>query len=711
MTTLSSRLLRGGVCLAALACAQIASAQTAQPTTVTVTAARPKVINKVDRKVYRTDADLTAATGNATDVLGNIPSVEVDPDGNVSLRGDSTVTILIDGKPAAEMQGSARAAALQGLSASDIEQVEIITSPSAEFKPDGNAGIINIVTKKARRRVTSGALSVNQGDGGRYNAGLSGAYAGGLISLHGSLNTRNDIRKRDVDSKSTSTTGATTAHQAQTESNNRKSADAGIDLTPNDRQTFSLSANYASRDEHRRLDDRSASTGASPQTFDRSSQGGGPRTANGAAFTFDQKIGDQKTGRDGEDLTIGVQTSHSVEKNTYDYTTAYDTPVLPSVYEQDFHREAYGVSELSADYVRPLSSDAMLKLGYDGEYDQDRFDDTVAKGTATTALAQDHAFDNAFRYHQTISAVYATYDRKAGKLELLAGLRLEQVHVSTLQRTSGDTSTQSYGTVYPTLNAVYALTDADSMTLGFSKRVRRRDPEDLNPYINASDPNNLRQGNPALKPEMTNSIELGYRHDSHAGPSYQLTGYYRTSRNGDTEVLTVISSDVVLIREANLPRSRSGGVEFIASGKLLPKLTYSVSGNVFYNEINALALGAATRSTIGASAKASLDYQASPSDHWQLSEAYSGKRLTAQGYVLPVGTTNLGYRHQVNPKLAVVATLSDLFNSQRQKRLFITPAYTEIYERHQYGRLAYVGLAYSFGSGKKAKDGDFTYEQ
>ena len=694
-------------CATALALVLIAGAAHAQTatTTVTVTAARPKVINKVDRKIYRTDGDLTAATGNATDVLNNIPSVEVDPDGNVSLRGDSSVNILIDGKPAAEMQGSARAAALQGLSAADIQQIEIITSPSAEFKPDGSGGIINIVTKKSRKRGATGTIQANWGDGGRYNGGIAGSYGGKLLSVHGSLNTRNDIRKRVVTSSTTSALGATTAHQAQTEANDRTSADGGIDLTPNARQAFGLTASYAARDERRRQAEHSSSSGASPSAFDRTGYGGGPRTAEGAGLSFDQK-----TARDGEDLAIKLQTSQSVEKNTYDYVTAYTTPPTSLGYEQDFHREAYGVSELSADYVRPFASGDTLKLGYDGEYDQDRFDDTVAKGARPAGLVQDRGFDNTFRYRQTIQAVYASLDQKLGKLELLAGLRLEQVDVFTLQRISGDTSRQSYGTAYPTLNAVYALSDADSLTAGFSRRVRRRDPEDLNPYINASDPSNLRQGNPDLKPELTNSLELGYRHDATGATSYQLTGYYRTSRNGDTEVLSVISSNVVLIREANLPRSRSGGVEFIASGKLMPKLSYSVSGNVFYNEINALALGAGTRSTIGANAKGALDFQASARDHWQLSETYSGKRLTAQGYVLPVATTNIGYRRQVGDRLAVVATVSDLLNTQRQKRLFITPAYTEVYERRQFGRLAYVGLAYTFGAGKKAKD-DFSYEQ
>ncbi|WP_443751100.1 TonB-dependent receptor domain-containing protein [Asticcacaulis solisilvae] len=688
---------------ATLAATPVFAQDKAPDTPVIVTGKPPAVSNKVDRKVYRMDSDIQATTGSAADVLGNIPSVEVDPDGNVSLRGDANVNILIDGKPVAQMQGASRAAALQSLSASDIRQIEVMTSPSAEFKPDGT-GVINIVTK-GRARKSSGSVLVNEGDGGRYNAGVAGTYATKAFALHGGLNVRNDVRKRFNDTQTASTQvgseGTTVSHQTMTDTGSRKSGNIGIDLTPDNRRTFGISADYASRDEWRSGRQDSVSAGASNTAFTRFSRGGGPRVNTGMGLTFDQKLA-----RPGESLSVALNLSQATEKHTYDFTTfsASDSE------EKDYRREAYGVSELTVGYVRPVSG-GTLKLGYDEEYDHNGFDDVVAKSVVPgNPLTVDHAFDNRFRYRQTIGAAYATLDRTFGKLEVLGGVRLEQVDVWTLQGVSGDTGTQAYGTVYPTLNATYALSDSDTLTAGFSKRVRRRDPEDLNPYINASDPNNLRQGNPKLKPEMTNALEVGYRHQPAGGGSYQVTAYYRKSRNGDTELWTVISSDVVLITEANLPSSQSGGVEFSASGKIVPKLGYSLNGNVFYNEINAVALGASTRSTIGMSMKASLDYQPTARDRWQVSTSYSGKRLTAQGYVLPVTLTNVGYRHQVADRLALVMTASDIFDGQRQKRLFISPGYTGTYVRRQPGRAVYLGLAWTLGGGKKAKDSDFTYD-
>ena len=677
-----------------------AAATPAPVTTVTVTGKRAAVLNKVDRKVYRTEADLQATTGSANDILRDIPSVEVDPDGTISLRGDSSVSVLINGKPSSQMQGAARAAALDSLSAGDIEQVEIITSPSAEFKPDGSGGIINIVTKKNRKAGTSGVLQANAGNGGRYNLNLSGSYNDGPIDLSGGLGVRQDVRQRGnaIDTLSTDPVTGAVTRSAQTirqhESRLGVSGKASLDYQLNDKQTLSLAADYMTRHEVISNQEHTVTSGAGASAFDRTGHGSGPRSDGNASLGFEQKLA-----HDGETLAFNLQTGQTLESNLFTYVTTATAPDSMTTSRQ-YGREIYGVSEFSTDYVRPFASGSTLKLGYDGEYDRTAFDNSV-----------DAVVDNLFRYHQTIHALYGTFDKKWNKVELLTGLRYEQTDIRTAQNLSGDTSAQAYGKLYPTLNLLYTLSDNDTLTGGFSRRIQRRDPEDLNPYINASDPHNLRQGNPNLRPQITNSWELGYRHDA-GGQSLGLTGYYRQSRDGDTETLTVISPDVVLITEANLPSSRSGGVEFIASGKLIAKLGYNVSGNVFYNEVNAQALGVAgLRSAVALNTKASLDYQASSKDRWQVSANYNGKRLTAQGYVLPVATVNAGFRHQVDDKVAIVATVSDLFNSQHQKRFYQAPGFEGTYRRRQGGQLVYVGLVYTFGAPKKSKDAGFTYEQ
>lgn len=699
------RILLVPVLFAASATSTHAQTLAAAPSTVIVAGKRADVINKIDRKVYRADADLQATTGNAADILNNIPAVDVDIDGNVSLRGDTSVTVLIDGRPASQMQGAARAGALQGMSAADIEQIEVITSPSAEFKPDGAGGIINIVTKKNRKRGGNGQLLANLGNDGRHSGSVSGSVNTGAVDLSGAVGERKDWRRRVSDNE-TGLIGAapTLSHQVQDESNDRAYGKGAIKYSPNETQSVGLSLDYASRREQRSSAEHTLPSDA--PGFERSGSGGGPRSDSAGALSIDQKLA-----RAGEALSFYVQRSHSIETNQYDYSTLSTAAAGVPALQRDFNQQVYDIGKFTVAYVRPDASGATLKLGYDIEVNRNGFNNgsAFANGPGGPLLPAP-ASDNHFRYRQTVNAAYTTYGAKAGALELLGGLRFEQVDIHTLQQVSGDMSAQHYRKFYPTVNALYTLNENDILSAGFSKRVKKPDPEDLNPYINAADPKNLRQGNAALRPQITDALELGYRHEA-GGAALALTAYYRRSRDGDTEVLTPLGADVVLVTKANLPAGQSGGVEFGATGKLLPKLNFNVSGNAFYNQINAQALGVAgTRSNVGINGKGTLDYQAGARDRIQVSANYRGKRLTPQGYVMPIGVVNAGYRHPLDDQLTVVATVSDLFNSQRTRRIYDTPAFEGSYRRHQMGQVAYLGLAYSFGGPKKGKDADFNYD-
>ncbi|MHA4870930.1 TonB-dependent receptor domain-containing protein [Duganella sp. PWIR1] len=674
-------------------------AQSDTPSTVMVTGKRADVVHKIDRKVYRADADIQASTGSAADLLNNIPAVDVDIDGNLSLRGDTSVTVLIDGKPSSQMQGAARGGALMGFSAADIEQIEVITSPSAEFKPDGAGGIINIVTKKNRKRGATGQLLANLGDSGRHNGSVGGSYNSGVLDLSGTLGNRTDRRRRVTDNLSGPRDSTpTSSHQVLDERNERWYGKGALKYTPNERQTLAATLDYASRTE-RRVSEQATRPGDGAG-YQRFGNGGGPRTDTAASLSYDQKLQ-----HPGEALSLYLQRSHSIETNLYDYRA---WPVEPAL-QRDFGQQVFDVSKLSASYVRPDGEGATFKTGYDVEYLHNAFNNWRGTGAAEP-LTPDPAADNRFRYRQAVNAVFGTYAFKRGALETLAGLRAEQTDIRSLQRISGDASTQHYRKLYPTLNLLYTLNDNDGLSLGYSKRLKKVDPEDLNPYINAADPKNLRQGNPALRPQVTDALELGYRHEA-GGAAYGLTAYYRRSRDGDTEILTPLENDVVLVTKANLPVSQAGGLEFSATGKLLPGLSYNISGNGFYNQIKAQGLGGGSdRSGIGFNGKGTLDYQLGARDRIQVGANYRGKRLTPQGHVLPFTVVNLGYRHQLDEQCTLVATLSDVFNGQRMRRVYETPTFAGTYRRQQMGQVAYLGLSYNFGGTRKAKDAEFNFE-
>ena len=684
----------------------------AAPTTVTVTGQRATVANRVDRKVYTPGQDLQSTTGSAGDVLRDIPSVEVDADGNVSLRGDSSVTILIDGKPSSRMQGANRGDALLSIPASDIDRIEVITSPSAEFKPDGSGGVINIITKKKHPPGRSGAISAFVGNDDRYNLNASGAWVHGPFTVGGGVGWREDDRRRRIFSDSTTIdpAGATTRTvETFPEHMRRLNTTGNVNLAyaPNDRQTFTLSGDTALRNDGRHGPDANILSGASTASYDRAELGHEHHIDSDAAAGFEQRFDTP-----GEVLKVNLQGSQSLERQHYDYLETWlggaPAPSLQAL------RQLWvaDVTDFSLDYVRPLSPSATLKVGYDLQYDDDRFDDVQGVALPPSApVILDGARTNLYRYRQIVSAGYLTYDQKAGPFEVLGGLRFEHAEIRTLQLAGGAMGGQGYNRVNPTVNATWALSDADTVSAGLSSRVARPDPEDLNPYIDPTDPHMLRQGNPALKPAETTAWQAGYRHDA-GGASYEINAYAKKTLNGEGDLTQVLSGDVVLITHENLFSSRASGVELIASGHLLPRLSYTVSGNLFDQQIDARSLGApGLKSTTVLNAKTALDYQAAKQDRLQLSLNRNGKRLTADGYVLPITIVNAGYRHQIRDDLAFVATVSDLFNGQVTRRIFDTPAFRSSYERRQAGRIVMAGLTWTFGGGKKGKDPGFSYDQ
>jgi outer membrane receptor for ferrienterochelin and colicin len=240
--------------------------------------------------------------------------------------------------------------------------------------------------------------------------------------------------------------------------------------------------------------------------------------------------------------------------------------------------------------------------------------------------------------------------------------------------------------------------------------VARPSPDNLNPYVDHEYTPNLRAGNPGLQPQYTQSYEVGYGRDDQ-GLAYGLTAYYRRNRNSVTDVTEYLGDGLSLTTKANLPRNDAAGLEFNATGHVVPKLAYSFSGNLFYNQIDATALGVpGLQSTTGLNAKGKLDYRPTFADTAQVTVTRSDRRLTPQGYVSAINIVNLGYKRQVRPDLTAVMTVSDAFNGQRFRRSATTPAFTEEYRRTVRGRILYAGLVYNFGSLKKDKQANFEYD-
>ncbi len=705
--------MRFSAAAAVAALAAAAGAQTAPPvptpapTDIVVSADRQATTTSIDRKTYDVQRDLQAAAGSVTDVLRNLPSVEVDAQGNVSLRGDSNVQILIDGKPSAQMSPSTRADALQSLPASGIERVEVITNPSARFKADGSGGVINIVTKKNRKPGTSGTVTASTGTDARFSLGTTAAYHRDKLDLNAALTVRRTVpnylltdRRTEIDPVSGLGTGsAQDRHYFGHRTAKIATIGAGYALTPADQLSGSFTYNDRAgtlrRDEH---DQSFDPTGAPTSDFDRNSRGTEHDVATDGNATYKHSFAGK-----GHTLTIDARISEEAENQFSRFTNAYRLPLLPTTSDQRRPHSDQREREVTVEYARPMAAGAKLVLGYDFEREDDAFDtagDLV--DPVSRVVTPDPTQTSRFVYARDVHAFYGTYERVfADKLTALFGVRVEATSAVGTQVTTAQIDRTSYVTAYPTLHLDYALSDTKTLRLSYSHRIVRPDPGELDPYPVFNNPLDQRVGNPFLKPQETDAVEGAFAY-AKPGLTIELTPYYRRTTNLFTQVVRFITPTQLLTTQANLGSSTKTGVDFSANGKLGKSLSYGLSGTLFHDTIDAANLGiTGSRGLTSVTAKANLDYQVTAKDLIQLTVNFKGKRLLPQGYKLPNTRVDLGFRHQLKPGLSVVATLSDVFDSAKDPYLYDTPLLRERITGRYSRRAGTVALAWAFGGAPK----------
>lgn len=682
---------------------------------VVVTANRLNVQTLVDRKVYSVATDVQATFGSVSDLLGVIPSIDVDADGVVSLRGDSNVLILVDGKPSPLFTGASAADNLQSIPAKDIERIEVLTTPPAQYKAEGAAGVINIIMKKKRVEGLDGSVQASLGSGGRSVVGTNLSYHGGPLEATLSGTYRQDYKVREATSDLVAPDPVSGLpvdfHSVIRERVLRDNPP--LALTANyaldDRQTLSLQLSRTGRAGLRtytELNDSTSAGGVETASTRRLSAG------HDREIDVDEWLGfEQKFARAGELLALGLYHSTAHETEHYDYTNDSFVPSAPTVFDNFAFHDERTTSEFSADYTRPYRASRVLKLGY--AFERDTYDYAANGATvdpSSGVTVPDLALEDDFRYRQDIQALYGSHQSVLGAWTFLLGARVELAQTEGRQIIQQAVTRHRYLRLYPSVHIDRALTDHSTLSLGASRRVVRPDPAALDPYVDREYTPNLRSGNPELRPQYTQSFEVGYGYDA-AGANYTLTGYLRRNRDSATEVLEQLGNGVSLATRANLPRNDASGLEVAASGHVLRQLAYTLSGNLFRSEIDASALGfAGLRTTSGLNAKLKLDYRPTARDSAQVTVNRQDRRLTPQGYVGAVNVVNLGYRRALGARLTAVATLSDAFNGQRYRRIAVTPSFTQVYERRVLGRVLYVGLVQTFGTARKEKPASFDYD-
>ncbi len=682
---------------------------------IVVTAPKLSVETLIDRKVYNVKADLQSSFGTLGDVLNAIPAVDVDPDGIVSLRGDSNVLILVDGKPSPQFSGPAAGENIRSLSAMDIERIEVMTTPPAQFKADGAAGVINIITRKSRPKGLAGSAQASVGSHGRFNVGTNTSYVSGPLTVNLTAGFRHDYRSRVLESSVLAPNLATATVQSSRseldESIHRgvPSATLSTQYALDERQTLSASVDWSERGGLRAYTQRNDSItlpGAVGTSTQRLSRGHDPE------FNHDEKLGyTRQLGTEGEKIDVTVHRSTSQQREHYAYLDTSFLPPGPTASSNLSLLDDEGTTDVAVDYALPLANSRTLKLGYAYEQDDVRFGSYGANldPLAGSAIV-DPTLTHDFAYRQRIEAGYASFQAGVGPWNLQAGLRAELTTTHSQQLTQGLDNSGSYSGLYPSVHVERSLSDVSTLSMAAGRRVSRPDPGNLDPYVDHEYTPNLRAGNPGLAPQNTQSYELGYSYEKDS-VRYQVNGYYRQNRNSATDVTQYLGNGLSLTTKTNLPRNDAEGVEISAGGKLVSKLSYNLSSNLFHSQIDAAAFGTAgLRSTNGVNAKLKLDFRPTDADTAQLVVTRTARRLTPQGYVSAIDLVNLGYKHQLQRNLNVVATLTDIFNGQRNERTESTPTFTGSYLRAVQGRVIYVGVVYSFGAGGSGKDAKLEYE-
>lgn len=667
------------------------------------------VRTSIDSVSYSLADDLQAQTGTLAEALRNIPSVEVDPDGNVSLRGDAGVTILVDGRPSTQFNGPSRGQMVLQIPASQYARIEVMTNPSAAYSPEGGGGVINLISKPNAVRqgqTTTGSIRANIGDDGRWNVGGNIAHVIGKTTLTADVGVRHDAFDQEIERLRTTFDAGSgqflEARQTQDIAGEvdvvflRFAAEHNLD------DRTQLVAEVRHHDVSTNADvldlyEADDAAGGIASAYTRTSNGGFSGQFSGATARVLRRFDDQ-----GHEWTNEVRFDRNAFEVGFDTSIDQRVPASPITYEVIGNQNDQDMLGITSAYVRPFSDGGRLRLGYELQAFNLELDNAVARGPSPTALVPDPIVSNEFHVDQAVHALYATWEKPfSEKLSAQFGLRLEQANIDLDQVTTNIQSSNDYFRAYPTMHVSYTIGEGETLRGSYSRRIQRPGPQELNPFLTYQDSFNYRSGNPDLLPQETDSFELSWQKRVQQ-TFYQATLYYRDTRDAFTQVTTDLGGGVFLTRPENLGSSTSTGIELVANGALHPTLRYNASINAFRQQIDAAGIpGATDREGDSVSGRLTLNWSPTQNDFLQLSGIWTGDQQLAQGVRETAQLVNLGYRRKLNKDWSVQVTVRDVFDEFGAVTDIATPTFTDRTSQSFGGRAAYVGLTWSFGSGQR----------
>ncbi len=684
---------------------------------VVVEGVRSQMRFELDRKVFQVDANIASAGQSASELLESIPSVEVDQDGEVSLRGNSSVTVWINGKDSG-LTADNRAQILEQIPAESIERIEVITNPSAKYSPEGTAGIINIVLKKDRRGGYFGSaeVSANSRGGGNVSANINwntakwDTYASvGFRMRH---NTTGSRTERIFDNG----TSLLSEGSGRNHGNNLfLRLGATYHLTDND--DFYLNGFGMFGHRWGASDTRFKSTlpGQWMSNLQHSSSESDNRGAHGE-FGYTHRWSDTHT----LDANVGFNHWGGPSWNSYleDETWSDDRHV--SAYREQEMPINTNSWEAKLDYTNVLNQYLKIEAGFNGNYSFENTPNTTKRGTSESDMKLDPDLYNKFIYNNYVSALYFTLGGKTGIFSYSGGLRAEAWQVRSRSLSYGQAEQdaplfkKNNFALFPSVYLSLALPRDNELQLNYTRRVRRPWGGQLNSFRDISDPTSVSYGNPELEPEYSNSFELNYLKSW----TYHLISVSAYMRSADNVMnrLSYMDGDVMYSSWANVSSRINSGVELVSKNNLFKGwLDLTTTVNLYNNHISAWSyvMHKDNGDPVNLSGKAQNGFawdarmMANVKLPWQLSfqatGRYSSAHKEAQGSHQGGWSVDLGLR-KVFGDWSVSLNCRDLFDSRRFRNTTIGPDYEQTSERWRGGRTFRITVKYSFGNMKAKRN-------
>ena len=677
---------------------------------------------KLDKTVYNIGKDLTLKGSSVSDVLDNLPSLEVDIDGNVSLRGNQSVRILINGKPSG-LVGISSNDALKQFPSESVEKVEVITSPSARYNAEGTAGIINIVLRKNKLAGLNGSASLNLGDPRRVGISTNLNFRTKKISLFGNIGD-NSTKYINGFKNETEYFTAREKNNFLYENGERNSErnsnyyNGGIEYFFNEKTSFVASfVNNSS-------DGLTNTSNLIDQTFDninslseRLEDENEIDENKEFSFNFSKKFNDK-----GHELTIDYQKEKSFEIESSSILNSKLKPIYERYLSEKITTDENQNSELyKIDYVLPIGEEGQFEAGFRRSNQHQKIDYLVEKEDNLGNYISDKNLSNTLLYNEKVNAYYTQYGNKKNNFSFLLGLRFEESITNVTQVVNGDNTKKKYNDLFPTLNLALELKEDETITLGYNRRIRRARSYFINPFPSRSSITNIFQGNPNIEPTYSNGIDLGYlkrfSQTTINGSIYfrKSTGEFTFITESTGESVLVNGNLVPVIRRTpiNLASNSQTGVEFNVN--YTQSKLWRVRGNINFfesdlkGEYNGVVYDSKNFSWSGGLNNYLKIFS---SVDWQTSLSYRAPQKTAvSNRKARISSNTALSKDLMKDKLTLTFKVNDIFETQKWRIESFNENYRSYSESSwRGGRNFELNLIYRFNQKKSDRKRSNNYE-